>query len=203
MAKLVKGDGGFDNSESFTDSERYSKNPAFTNAAFAYYCKGLSLPNVIAVLLPEWPEVSLRTLQRIAKENRWSEARAGMHALHTDAMKNAEGVLPECVAQLQRLCMQMEGRSGSLDHKEIAVYRKLVEDVMWYTGKHPKLKDSTPLAVSGDTDIAALLEAIAEDEVVAGAWKRRRAYIEKAFKEKLAAKEAAKRKIAKIAKGKK
>lgn len=167
-----------------SEPDFYSKNAEFLGQAFSLFCKGMSLPSVAAALEPEWPCVNLRSLQRSAKQNGWEAARASFLALHTQASASAEGLVPEIVMQLQRVRMTMEAR-GLIEVKDIYAYRQLAEDLMWYTGKHPKLKDQSPLAISGDAEIGALLEAIAEDEIVSGAWKRRRSHIERAYRDKV------------------
>lgn len=183
------------------ETEFYSRNPEFLGQAFSLFCKGMSLPRVADAMGPEWPGVSVRTLQRLAKDNGWEKSRASYLKMYADAAASAEGLVPEIVLQLQKIRSALEAR-GLLDVKDIYAYRQLAEDLMWYTGKHPKLKDSTPLAVSTDVEVQALLEAIAEDDIVAAAWKRRRPHIEKAWREKLAAKETTQRRSAKGAKSK-
>lgn len=173
------------NKKSMADDEpKYSQNPEFLGRAFSLFCKGMSLPKVADALRPEWPDVNERTVQRIAQDNGWEKSRASYLKLHSDAAASAEGLVPEIITQLQSLRTKMESKAH-LSAPEIFAYRSICEDLLWYTGKHPKLKDATPLAVSGDVEVAALLEAIAEDDVVGGAWKRRRSHIEKAYREKL------------------
>lgn len=169
-------------------TERYSHNPEFVWSAWSLYSKGFSVAAVAKMIKPEWPDVSVRTLQRIAREQGWEESRANFMALYTKAMSSVDGVLPEVILNLQRMRAQLESRP-SLSHAEIFAYRALVEDLLWYTGKHPKQKDDAPMAVSDDREVAALLEAIQEDEVVSAAWKKRRRQILKVYEEKLASSE--------------
>lgn len=164
---------------------KYSSNLDFLGQAFNLYCKGLSLRAVTSALRPEWPEVSERTVQRIAKEQKWDEARASFMVLHAKAVASASSLMPEVILQLQRMRAKLEAKAF-LSAPELFAYRSIVEDLLILTGQHPKLSDKSMLAVSSDADIKALLEAIAEDDVVGPAWRKRKAQIQKAYKQKQA-----------------
>lgn len=158
----------------------YTENPEFLGQAFSLYCKGMSCAAIASALRPDWIEVSERTLQRIAREMGWEKSRASFLKYYMDAAASAEGLLPNVILSLEKLRMKMDA-AKFLDTKDIYAYRQLCEDLLVYTGKHPRFSD-TPLAISSDDGLDAMLKAIREDEVLGAVWKRRRVAIEKAYR---------------------
>lgn len=159
---------------------KYSDNPDFLGQAFSLFCKGMSCAAIVSALRPDWIEVSERTVQRIAKDMGWEKSRASFLKYYMDAAASAEGLLPNVILSLEKLRMKMDA-AKYLDTKDIYAYRQLCEDLLVYTGKHPRFSD-TPLAISSDDDLEAMLKAIREDDVLGGIWKRRRVAIEKAYR---------------------
>ena len=166
--------------------ESYSKNPEFVGQAFSLYCKGLGAGRIADALRVEWPEASERTVRRIAKTNGWEEARAGYLRLLAEAQKTTEGLLPEAILQLERLRVMLEGRLATLNFAEINQYRGVLEDLLMYTGRHPRLKAEAPIAVGTDAELKAFLEVLQADEFVGPALKKRRVKIEREWRRRLA-----------------
>lgn len=158
------------------------------------FCRGMCLAKIEQALKPEWPAVSARVLKRLEKLHGWERARASYLKLHTDAMASGQGLLPEIILQLQRLRNQMEGRLGKLQFTEVREYRGLCEDLLWYTGKHPKLAQDAPLAVSTDVEMRALMRAMQKHAVIGPMLKKHRSELKAAYNELIAADERAKHK---------
>lgn len=166
----------------------YARNPEFLGQAFSLYCKGMSCLKICEVLRVEWPEAAERTVGRIAQTHGWEAARAGYLRLLAEAQASAEGLVPEAILQLQRLRVTLEGRLPTLNYQEMNQYRGVLDDLLMYTGKHPRLKAdaSVVVAVGDDGELKAFLEVLQGDEVVGPALRKRRAVIEREWRRRLA-----------------
>jgi len=164
--------------------ERYSTNPEFLQQAFAHYCQGCSLAKIAVLLRPEWPTVNESTLRRVAKEHGWAEARAEYLMLYAKAFAKAENILPTIILDLLTQKAKLQARA--MNAAEFFAFNQICENLLIYTGKHPKLKDGSALAVSTDAEAQALFDVLREDEVIGPAWKKRRAKIQQAYNARLA-----------------
>ena len=165
--------------------ESYARNPEFLGQAFSLFCKGLGCGKIAEALSVEWPGAVERTVRRAATAHGWDLARAQYLGLLAEAQKSVEGLVPEVILQLGRLRIILEGRLATLNAMEMSQYRGVLDDLLVYTGKHPKLRESTPIAVGTDLELKAFLEVLQGDEVVGPALKKRRVQIEREWKKRV------------------
>lgn len=181
MAKVIDANKG----EDVTKDVKYTDNIAFLGQAFSLYLNGMSLVKVSAALKPEWPDCTARAVQRLARENGWEDARNSYVMARQQAIATAEGLMPKIVLQMEKLRMKMEARP--LSAADVFAYRAVCEDLLLYTGQHPKFKGEGSLVISTDKEVQALLKAIQEDEVVGAAFRKRKKEIQKKYEQNMKA----------------
>jgi hypothetical protein len=185
QARVVDSRSGAEVSAPEEEAVPYQQNPDFIGRAFSLYCKGLSIERVCDALRPEWPGVASRTVARIAKLNGWEKSRAAYLKLHAEATASAEGLVPEMVISYQRLRNSLEGRIHALGAQDLFAYNQVCDQLLWLTGKHPKLKNEAPIALVGDKEISVFLRVIEKHKVIGPLLKKYRGEIRESVEEAL------------------
>jgi hypothetical protein len=165
-------------------AQRLTENPEFVRTAFGHWLDGMSAARIARLMRPEWPAVSQAMVDRLARENGWRDSRAEYLALVTRVEADSRGLLPQVIMNLRRIQRALDAR-GHLNFMEIAQYRGLCEDLLWYTGAHPKLKHDGPLVISSDEQVTALMEALRGHKVIGPLLRRHRTELREAVEERL------------------
>jgi hypothetical protein len=165
------------------DGHDYKRNPLFLGEAFNLYCRGVSLAKVAVRLKPEWPDVTVKALQRIAAEQEWRKARAEVIAEWAEMLKDREILVPQMIGDLKRVKRKYDAKPF-LNGMETHAYTKLIDMILGLQGQDPRSQQNAPIVVTDQLQLNAFVRAI-EQVLGPQVLKSKKALIKRAFDEEM------------------
>jgi len=165
----------------YNKQTRYRKNSVFLKEAFELFCQGMSARKIADHLQDRWPGLCRQTVSKIVNKYQWEEQRARYITLRIDGADEKRKLLSELQACREKLYKIINGDQPN--HQHFAQYYKALELIMEIEGIGKG--GASEIALSGDMEMNAWLEAVSEDKVVGPALKKRKAEIRKRFENKL------------------
>ena len=165
----------------YNKKPRYEFNSQFMRMAWELYCQGISSHQMADRMQKEWPGICRQTICKIINKYQWEEQRARYITLRIDGADEKRKLLSELQACREKLYKIINGDQPN--HQHFAQYYKALELIMEIEGIGKG--GASEIALSGDMEMNAWLEAVSEDKVVGPAMKKRKAEIRKRFENKL------------------
>jgi len=165
----------------YNKKPHYRTNSVFLKEAFELFCQGVSATKIADRLGERWPGLCRQTISKIVKEYDWEEQRARYLTLRIDGADEKRKLLSELQACREKLYKIINGPDPN--HQHFAQYYKALELIMEIEGIGKN--GGSDVALSGDMEMNAWIEAVTEDEVLGPVLKKRKAEIRRKFEEKL------------------